>query len=122
MGTGNFSLGLEPHRRNGKRHCDNCGSKLFVAWAHRLLGQIATNNQPEQAVSHFEQSTAALKKIKAGNELALTQAALGRLYKQQGNIKLAWENLARALEIFEELGSLVEPDKVRKELDELSNS
>jgi hypothetical protein len=31
-------------------------------------------------------------------------------------------NLARALEIFEELGSLVEPDTVRKELDELSNS
>ena len=47
--------------------------------------------------------------------------SLGRLYKQLGNIKQARENLARALEIFEELSSLVEPDKVRRELEELSN-
>jgi tetratricopeptide (TPR) repeat protein len=63
-----------------------------------------------------------LNKIKAANELALTQAALGRLYKQLGNIRQARENLSRALEIFEKLGSLFEPDKIRKELEELSNS
>jgi tetratricopeptide (TPR) repeat protein len=101
---------------------ERCGSKLFIAWAHRLLGQIASIDQPEQALSHFEQSSLVLNKIKAANELALTQAALGRLYKQLGNIRQARENLSRALEIFEKLGSLVEPDKIRKELEELSNS
>lgn len=100
---------------------ERCGSKLFTAWAHRLLGQIAAISQPEQAASHFEHSIAALQKINAANELALTQAALGRLYRQLGDIKQARENLVRALEIFEKLGSLVEPDTVRKELEELSD-
>ena len=55
----------------------------------------------------------------AENELALAYAGYGRLHEQQGNIEQAREYLNKALEIFERLGTLIEPDKVRKELAEL---
>jgi tetratricopeptide (TPR) repeat protein len=57
-----------------------------------------------------------LQKIKAENELAVAYAGYGRLHKQQGRIAQAQENLMKALEIFERLGTLIEPDKVREEL------
>ncbi len=57
-----------------------------------------------------------LQEIKAENELALAYAVYGRLNKQQGKVGQAREYLAKALEIFEQLGTLVEPDKVREEL------
>jgi len=46
-------------------------------------------------------------------------SGLGRFHKQQGNREQAREYLTKALEIFERLGTLIEPDKVRKELAEL---
>jgi tetratricopeptide (TPR) repeat protein len=57
--------------------------------------------------------------IKAENELALAYAGYGRLHRQQGNITQAREYLTQALEIFERLGTLGEPDKVRQALAEL---
>jgi len=44
---------------------------------------------------------------------------MGRLNKKQGEIARAREYLTKALEIFERLGTLIEPDKVREELTEL---
>ena len=44
---------------------------------------------------------------------------MGRYHKQQGDTQQAREYLTKALEIFERLGTLIEPDKVRKELAEL---
>jgi hypothetical protein len=44
---------------------------------------------------------------------------MGRYYKQQGNVKEARKYLTDALEIFERLGTLIEPDRVRKELADL---
>jgi flagellin-specific chaperone FliS len=44
---------------------------------------------------------------------------MGRYHKQQGNVDQAREYLTKALEIFDRLGTLIEPDKVREELDEL---
>ena len=72
-----------------------------------------------QAAPHFEKSITVLREIKAENELALAYSGFGRLHKQQGNIEQAREYLEKALEIFERLGTLIEPDKVRKELDGL---
>jgi hypothetical protein len=48
--------------------------------------------------------------------LALAFAGYGRCYKLKGQIAQAREYLTKALEIFEGLGTLIEPDKVRKEL------
>ena len=71
---------------------------------------------PDQAHSHFEQAISILREIKAKNELALAYSGLGRYHKQQGDTAQAREYLTKALEIFERLGTLIEPDKVRKEL------
>jgi flagellin-specific chaperone FliS len=44
---------------------------------------------------------------------------MGRYHKQQENVEQAREYLTKALEIFERLGTLIEPDKMREELAEL---
>jgi hypothetical protein len=54
------------------------------------------------------------------NELVLAYTGYGRLHRQQGNTAQAREYLTRALEIFERLGTLGEPDRVRQALTELS--
>jgi tetratricopeptide (TPR) repeat protein len=97
------------------------GMKFLLGAAHRLLGEVAMSPNPTQseapfAVPHFEQSIAILQQIKAENELALAYAGYGRLHRQQGHVEQAREYLTRALAIFERLGTLGEPDKVRQTL------
>ena len=97
------------------------GMKCYAAYAHRLLGEIALSANPGQlaervATPHFEKSVALSQEIGAENELALAYAGYGRLHKQLGRIAKARDYLTRALEIFERLGTLIEPDKVRQEL------
>ena len=53
------------------------------------------------------------------NELALTYVAFGRVCARQGKMAAAREYLERAAEIFERLGTLNEPDRVRAALAEL---
>ncbi len=75
---------------------------------------------PRQALSHFERSIATLHEIKAENELALAYAGRGRLHVQQGDGVQARNYLTRALEVFERLGTLGEPEKVSQALSALS--
>jgi tetratricopeptide (TPR) repeat protein len=103
---------------------NRCGAKFYLGSAHRLLGEIALTTDPIQVAApltapHFEQSIAILQQIKAENELALAYAGYGRLRHQQGHDEQAREYLTRSLEIFERLGTLGEPDKVRQALAEL---
>src|SRR5262249_4546612 len=99
---------------------NRCGAKFYLGSAHRLLGETAlTTDLSQVAAPHFEHSIAILQQIHAENELALAYAGYGRLHQQQGNITQAREYLTRALEIFERLGTLGEPDKVRQVLAEL---
>jgi tetratricopeptide (TPR) repeat protein len=100
--------GLEMAERHGVRY--------ELGFAHRLLGEISLKTNPAQAAPHFEKSIAIFQEIKAENELAMAYAGYGRLNKQQGEIVRAREYLTKALEIFERLGTLNEPDKVREEL------
>jgi tetratricopeptide (TPR) repeat protein len=90
---------------------ERCGTRVYVGFAHRLLGEIALKNNPAQAAPHFERSIAMLQEIKAENELALAYAGYGRHHKQRGQIAQAREYLTKALEIFERLGTLIEPEK-----------
>ncbi len=95
--------------------------EMVIASAHRLLGEIALVTNPHQLASplaapHFEPSVAMLRAINAENELALAYAGYGRLHQQQGNTAQARDYLTRALEIFDRLGTLLEPDKVRQAL------
>ena len=84
----------------------------------RLLGELALKTNPKKAQSHFEESIALFEKIRTENDIALAYAGYGRLYKQQGNKVEAREYLTKALTIFERLGTLIEPEKVRLELAE----
>ena len=95
------------------------GMKFVIGSAHRLLGEVAMVTNPSEASSHFEEGIEVLSKIKAENELALAYAGYGRYHKQQGDLPQAHEYLTKALETFDRLGTLIEPDKVRQELAEL---
>jgi tetratricopeptide (TPR) repeat protein len=95
---------------------ERCGMQFAIGSAHRLLGEVALHTDPDQAAPHFEQSIATLHAIHAENELALAYAGYGRLHAQQGDTAQARDYLTRALAIFERLGTLGEPDKVRQVL------
>jgi class 3 adenylate cyclase/tetratricopeptide (TPR) repeat protein len=95
------------------------GARYYVGFAQRLLGEIALKSNPAQAATHFKRSIAVLQEIKAENELAHTYVSYGRFHKQQNQIDQAREYLMKALKIFERLGTLIEPDRVREELAEL---
>ena len=95
---------------------ERCGARYYVGWAHRVLGGIAVETNPAQAAHHFNKSIAVLEEIKAENELAMAYAGYGRFHKQQGNFTEASAYLTNALEIFERLGTLTQPDKAREEL------
>jgi tetratricopeptide (TPR) repeat protein len=97
---------LEPIYNNG----------ISVGIAHRLLGEIVLKDNLAQAMIHFDKSIAIFKEIEAENELALAYAGIGRLHKKQGQVLQAREWLSKAQEIFERLGTLIEPDRVREEL------
>jgi len=84
-----------------------------------LLGEIELRSKPDEAAPHFEKAISIFQEVKAENELALAYSGMGRYYKQQGNMEQAREYLTKALEIFERLGTLIEPDKVRQELADL---
>jgi len=106
--------------KEGLEIAERCAERsYYIGWVQRLLGEIALKTNPTQAVPHFKKSITVLQEIKAENELALAYAGYGRLHKQQGQIAQAREYLMKALEIFERLGTLIEPDKVRKELAKL---
>ncbi len=122
LGEGYWLAGEDEKARQmleeGLEMAERCGVRYYVGFAQRLLGEIALKNNPAQAAPHFEKSIAVLQEIKAENELALAYAGYGRLHKQQGQIAQAREYLMKALEIFERLGTPIEPGKVREELAE----
>jgi class 3 adenylate cyclase/tetratricopeptide (TPR) repeat protein len=93
--------------------------RYYIGWAHRLLGEIALKTNSDQAISQFEKSIAIFHEIKAENELALAFVSYGRLHKEKGQIAKSREYLSKALEIFERLGTSIEPENIRKILAEL---
>jgi len=101
------------------RIIEPCGMRPAAAVAYRILGEITAKTDPAGAASYFDRSIAVLSEIKAEPELALAYAGYGRLHKQLSSIGEARDYLTRALEIFERLGILGEPDKTRRELAEL---
>jgi tetratricopeptide (TPR) repeat protein len=90
-----------------------CGMRFALGSAHRLLGEVALHTSPAEAPSYFEQSIAILHAIHADNELALAYAGYGRWHAQYGDLARVRDYLAQALALFERLGTLGEPDKVR---------
>ena len=106
--------------KQGVDLAERCGMKFYLGWAHRLLGEIAMETNLAKAAAYFEKGIDFLKETKAENELALAYAGYGKLHKQDGNIPKARKYLTEALEILGRLGTLSEPDKVKKELEQLT--
>jgi tetratricopeptide (TPR) repeat protein len=130
LGEGYWLVGEYDKARHTLEECldivERCGMKFFIGSAHRLLGEMALTTSPTAlevpvAASHFEKSIAVLREIKAENELGLVYADYGRLHQQQGNFTQARAYLTQALEIFERLGTLGEPEKVRQTLAAVSS-
>jgi tetratricopeptide (TPR) repeat protein len=99
---------------------ERCGAKFFIGWNNLLLAEVAMEKDFSQASTHLEKCITIFKETKAENMLAKAYAAFGRLYKKQGDVVQAREYLTKALEIFTRLGTLIDPDKVKKELADLS--
>jgi tetratricopeptide (TPR) repeat protein len=120
LGEGYWLTGEYDKARQMLEEClelaERCGMKSYIGIAHRLLAEIALKIDPAQAEPHFERAIAILREIKSENELPKAYAGYGRFHKQQGNMAQAREYLTKALEIFERLGTLIEPDKVREDL------
>jgi tetratricopeptide (TPR) repeat protein len=98
---------------------EQCGMQFLLASAHRLLGEVALATNPVQreaplAAPHFEHSITLLQQMGAENELALVYAGYGQLHQQHGDIMQARTYLTRALAIFERLGTLREPERIRQ--------
>ena len=103
------------------------GLRFYLGQAQRLLGEVAWQADPtpegaERAAAHFGRSLAVLREIGAENELALAHAGYGRLCHQRGQTAEARQHLTRALEIFDRLGTLGEPERTRATLAELTGS
>ena len=117
LGEGYWLAGKDDKARQtlekGLEMSERYGARYFAGFAHRFLGEIALKKKPDQAARYFEKSIAIFQEIKAENELALAYAGYGQLLKEQGEIARAREFLTNALEIFERLGTLIEPEKVR---------
>jgi tetratricopeptide (TPR) repeat protein len=120
LGEGYWLAGEDDKARQtlerGLEIADSCGAKYYLGFAHRLLGESMLKTNPAQAAAHFEKSIAIFRELKAENELAMAYAGYGQLHKKQGQVAQAREYLTKALKIFERLGTLIEPDKVREEL------
>jgi class 3 adenylate cyclase/tetratricopeptide (TPR) repeat protein len=95
---------------------ERCQMRAYIGRAKRLLGEVALKTNPDEATPHFEKAISIAGEAGAENELALAYSGMGRYHKLQGNTEQAREYLTKALEIFERLGTLIEPDKVREEL------
>ena len=103
------------------RVAERCGSITYIAHAHRLLGEIDLETNPTKAAPHYDKCIEIFQKIEAQNNLAQAYFGYGRFYRRQGNLELARKFFTEALNVFERLGTLDLPAKVKKELEELSN-
>ena len=104
---------------NAVEDASRIGMRYFLGSAHRILGEIALSMNVSQAAQHFDESARIANEINSENELALTYGGYGRLHTRQGRLAEARDCFSKALEIFERLGTLIEPDKVRQELADL---
>jgi predicted ATPase len=99
---------------------EQCGARLYQGMAHRILGEVALAINADEASPHLEEAIAVFQETRAENDLALAYSVMGRFHKQRGSTEQAREYLTKALEIFERLGTPIEPDRVRNELAELT--
>ncbi len=102
---------LTTSRERGYRHLEGV--------AHRLLGECLTPDDPARAAIHLAEALRILEEIGSRNEFAKTLAAKGGLRRSAEDSDEARQFLERAIEIFEALGTVDGPLRVRASLAEL---
>ncbi len=106
----------------GLEMAERCGVRYYAAFAQRLLGEIGLQTNAAQAEHYFKNSIAVFREIMAENELAHAYAGYGRFCLRRNQSEKARKYLVMALDIFNRLGTLLEPDKVKKSLAALPES
>ena len=92
------------------------GYRHLEAVAHRLLGECMLAGDTTAAAQHLTYAVEALRLSGARNELAKALASQAALRQAQGDVPGARAALAEGLAIFEEIGTLDEPRRVREAL------
>ena len=99
------------------------GASFVIGTTERLLADIDLSRDPAdregKAAERFARAIATLEEIGAENELGLALAGYGRLAKNRADDASAIDRLTRALEILDRLGTLDEPDRIRKDLQDV---
>ena len=103
-----FSRVLATSREAGYRH--------FEGISQRLLGESLIPEDPAGAAGNLEAALRILGQVGARNEIAKTMAAQAELQQVAGDIDAARQTFERALELFESLGTLDGPVRVRAAL------
>ena len=98
---------------------DRTGMRFYLGSAHRLLGEVMADGEISSgdltlAAHHFERSIAVLTAIRAEHELARAYAGYGRLLRRRGAEAEGAKFLRQALDLFERLGDVVDPELVRE--------
>lgn len=96
---------LTTSRELGYRHCEGLGE--------RVLGESFLLDDSTQAKVHLDVAVSILSDIGARDDLAKAFVAQGGLAQASGDRDAARRHLERALGIFEELGTLDAPHRVR---------
>jgi len=99
---------LRQSREVGYRHLEGV--------TERLLGQCLLAGDPDSAASHLEAGARILEEVGAQNDFAKALAAQAALARRAGDVPRARELFERALSIFDKLGTLDEPARVRAAL------
>jgi len=90
------------------------GYRCFEGMAERMLGTALVDADPMVAARHLEVGRGILEEVGAENEVAKALVAEGQLKQAAGDDDAAREMLARAVEIFEALGTLDEPRELKR--------
>ena len=98
----------------------DAGYRYFEGMAERLLGASLVTADPATAAQHLDIGRRILEEVGARNEVAKALVAEADLRRAARDLTGARERLARALAIFEALGTLDEPPRVRAALGALA--
>ena len=110
-------LDAKPYALKGLNISKKIGMEYHIGLAHRILGEIELQYDENIAKKHLEKSIAIYSDIKAENELALAYVGYAKFQNKIGMNEVACEYLEKALDIFERLGTLQEPEKVKAQLE-----
>jgi len=100
-----LSSALWQSRERGYHHLEGV--------AERLVGQCLVTDSPEEAARHLEEGARILDRIGARNDFARALVAQAECAQQRGDGRAARSLLRQALDLFERLGTLDEPARVR---------